>query len=31
MRQAPITIKTVRTSGNSSGSIDIPSAMPLRI
>jgi len=29
MRQAPITIKTVSTSGNSSGSIDMPSAMPL--
>jgi hypothetical protein len=29
MRQAPITMKTVRTSGNSSGSIDMPSAMPL--
>src|SRR6516225_4365649 len=27
MRQAPITMKTVRTSGNSSGSIDMPSAM----
>src|SRR6516164_150456 len=29
IRQAPITMKTVRTSGNSSGSIDMPSAMPL--
>jgi len=29
MRQAPITMNTVRTSGNSSGSIDMPSAMPL--
>ncbi len=28
MRQAPITRKTVRTSGNSSGSIDMASVMP---
>ena len=27
-RHAPITMKTVSTSGNSSGSIDMPSAMP---
>ena len=30
IRHAPITMKTVRTSGNSSGSIDIASAMPPR-
>ena len=28
IRHAPITMNTVRTSGNSSGSIDMPSAMP---
>ena len=28
IRHAPIAIKTVRTTGNSSGSIDIPSAIP---
>ena len=30
MRHAPMTMKTVSTSGNSSGSIDMPSAMPLK-
>ena len=30
MRQAPIAMKTVRTRGNSSGSIAMPSAMPAR-
>ncbi len=29
-RHAPITMNTVSTSGNSSGSIDMPSAMPAR-
>jgi hypothetical protein len=28
MRQAPIAMNTVSTTGNSSGSIDMPSAMP---
>ena len=28
IRQAPMTVNTVSTSGNSSGSIDMPSAMP---
>ena len=30
IRQAPITMNTVSTSGNSSGSIDMPSAIPPR-
>ena len=28
IRQAPIAMKTASTTGNSSGSIDMPSAMP---
>jgi hypothetical protein len=28
LRHAPMTMKTVSTSGNSSGSIDMPRAMP---
>ena len=28
MRQAPMAMKTVKTTGNSSGSMDMPSAMP---
>ncbi len=31
MRHAPIAMNTVNTTGNSSGSIDMPSAMPARI
>ena len=30
MRQAPMAMNTVSTTGNSSGSIDMPSAMPAR-